>query len=147
MDGNEDGVMIALAPIISDWCRIEVPHLTLVYAGKKADLAPTTFNELAKDAAAIAMMSRPVQTPVLGTAVFGSEGEEKVNVIRLRPTPELAAMRHQLEKWNKSEHPFQPHVTIGPLGLEPDVIPPAIAFDRIMVGWGSEYLTFWLRRM
>lgn len=146
MNQHGDSVMLALLPITTDWSRIEVPHMTLVYAGEKKDLKVTAFNELAKDAAAIAMLSGSIQLRVMGTDVFGSEGEDKVNVFKLLPSSELLAMRRSVEKWNASQHDFTPHVTIGPLGLEPAYTPSHIAFDRICVGWGKEYLTFWLRR-
>lgn len=146
MDKNADGVMVALLPITTDWSQLEVPHLTLVYAGKKGDLSPSVFNELAKDASSIAMLSRPVTLRVMGPEVMGSEPDEKVNVLKLLPSSEVWAMRRSLEKWNASEHPFVPHVTVGPMALLPVNQPPYIAFDRICVGWGEEYLTFWLRR-
>lgn len=143
---THDGVMVALLPITNDWCQIKTPHMTLVYAGKTTELSPGVFNELAKDASSLAMLSRPVQLRIMGTDVFGSTPEEKVNVFKLLPSPEVLAMRRTLEKWNASKHPFTPHVTIGPLGLLPSYTPPYLVFDRIVVGWGSEYLTFWLSR-
>ncbi len=55
------------------------------------------------------MLANPPFLKVLGTDIFGDE--EKVNVLRLQPTPELLAMRRSVENWNASEHPFNPHVT------------------------------------
>lgn len=146
MSESEEGVMIALLPTTNDWCKIDVPHMTLVYAGKKKDLSPSVFNELGKDACSIASLSGPIGLRVTGVDVMGGEGEDKVNVLTLMPSPELWAMRRQLEKWNASEHPFKPHATIGP--VEPFIQnnPGYLTFDRIAVGWGGEYLTFWLRR-
>ncbi len=66
MDDFSDSVMIALLPTTSDWCHIELPHLTLVYVGEMDDLKPTVFNELAKDAAMLAMMARPITLNVIG---------------------------------------------------------------------------------
>ncbi len=142
MDDFDDSVMVALLPVTSDWCRIEVPHLTLVYVGEKKDLKPTVFNELAKDAALIAMLSNPIMLKVMGTDIFGEE--DKVDVLRLQPTPELWAMRRAVERWNASEYPFKPHATIGPTGTLVET-PTYLAFNRIMVGWGKENLTFWLK--
>ncbi len=144
---NSDSVMIALLPINSDWCRIELPHMTLVYAGKIEDLGPNAFNELAKDASMIAALSRPITLRNVGTEVFGGwPGDDgEVNVFRLEPSTELLAMRRTVERWNASEHPFNPHVTIGPVGSVVDT-PTHIAFDRVLVGWGNEYLTFSMRR-
>lgn len=138
---NSDSVMIALLPITSDWCRIELPHLTLVYAGLKSDLQPTIFNELAKDAAMLAMLSRTITLRVTGVELFGRGDEPKVDVLRLQPSPELLAMRRTVEKWNASEFPFNPHCTIGPPGTFIDW-PRYLAFNRIMVGWGKESLVF-----
>lgn len=140
------GVMIALLPITTDWCKLEVPHMTLVYAGEVDDLPEMSFNDLAKDAAMLAMLSHPIQLKVKGKEIFGSEGEEKVDVFRLQSSSELMAMRRAVEKWNASQWPFNPHVTIGPTGTFMEFPPTHLAFDRICVGWGGEYLTFWLKR-
>ncbi len=142
MDDFSDSVMIALLPTTSDWCHIELPHLTLVYVGEKEDLKPTVFNELAKDASMLAMMAKSITLKVVGTDVFGEE--DKVDVLRLQPSPELLAMRRAVERWNASEYPFKPHATIGPAGTFIET-PTYLAFNRIMVGWGKENLTFWLK--
>lgn len=144
-DASEsEGVMIALLPTNSDWCKIPLPHLTLVYAGVKSDLPPTAFNDLAKDAAMLAALSTGIGLRVVAKETFGSNGE--VDAFRLQPTTELWAMRRAVERWNQSEHPFNPHVTIGPTGTFVEVVPNAIYFDRLYVGWGDESLTFWLKR-
>jgi 2'-5' RNA ligase len=143
MDDFSDSVMIALLPVTNDWCHIDLPHMTLVYAGLTKDLKPTVFNELAKDAASIATLANPPFLKVLGTDIFGDE--DKVDVLRLQPTPELWAMRRAVENWNVSEHPFNPHVTIGPTGSFIEETPRYLAFNRIMVGWGKESLIFWLK--
>lgn len=136
------GIMIALLPITSDWCQIDLPHMTLVYAGTIDKHNPGDFNEIAKDAASLAMLSDTIYLKTTGLDIFGDD-TEKVNVIKLQPTPELWAMRRFVEKWNQSEHPFNPHCTIGPLGCPlPAYTPPALAFDRVMVGWGTDQLTF-----
>lgn len=142
---TKDGVMIALLPTSSDWCNIELPHLTLVYAGTTADLKTTDFNELAKDAASLAMLSRPIFLRVLGVEVFGDT--EKVNALKLQPSSELWAMRRFVEDWNASSFPFNPHCTIGPpssptQGYLEDPAPRALGFDRIYVGFGEQNLTF-----
>src|SRR5687767_6724389 len=108
-----EGVMIALLPITSDWCRIKLPHMTLVYCGKTSELAPGTFDNLVKDASALAAISSPMMLRVKGVEVFG-EDTDKVNVLRIQITPELAAMRRFVEKWNRSQYTeFKPHATIG----------------------------------
>lgn len=139
-----EGVMVALLPIEPYWSEIELPHLTLVYAGTIGDLGPADFNALAKDAAMLAMLSRPLGLMATGLEVFGGDGDPQVDVLRLRATPELLAMRRTVERWNKSQHSFSPHVTIGPakMGRDFQEMPRHIGFDRITVGWGSEYLTY-----
>ena len=144
MDDYKDSVMVALLPRNSEWCRIDLPHLTLVYAGEKKDLPQSAFNELAKDACTIAMLTPIVNVRVLGPEVFGDT--EKVDVLRLEPSSELLAMRKIVENWNASEYPFRPHVTIGPTGGGvPADYPRILTFDRVMVGWGNERLTFRLK--
>lgn len=147
MNGSTDGVMIALLPINSDWCMIDCPHLTLVYVGLIADQKPGAFNELAKDASMLASLSRPLTLRTAGTEIFGdalaqSYGADKVNVIKLQPTPELLAMRRVVEDWNASQFDFSPHVTVGPVSLPMPEIPSHIAFNKVMVGWGKEQLVF-----
>lgn len=140
MDRYSDSIMVAFLPTTTDWCRQELPHMTLVYAGKVSDHSPGQFNELAKDASMIAMLAIPFVLKVQGLDVFGDE--EKVDVLRLRSTPELLAMRRVVERWNKSEHPFNPHVTIGPVGPRVPDMPSVIGFDRILVTWGVDHLVF-----
>lgn len=143
-----ESCMIALLPLTTDWCKIDLPHMTLVYGGLIADRKPTDFNEMAKDAAMLAMLTRPIQLRVTGVDVFGDNESGKVNVLKLQPTSELWAMRRSVESWNESEHSFSPHATIGPAEdfVDRAFLPPALYFDRIMVGWGDEQLTFWLKR-
>ena len=144
MNDFQESVMVALLPVSTSWSKLELPHLTLVYAGEIPDLPLTAFNDLAKDAAALAALTRPLSLPVTEVEVFGDE--EKVDVLRVRSSPELLAMRHALEKWNASKYPFRPHATIGPVGSRTLVpIPEQITFDRIHVGWGEESLCFWLK--
>lgn len=141
MEDYSGSVMIALLPITSDWCKIELPHLTLVYCGETKDLNPTDFNDIAKDASMLATLSTPLTLRVMGVELFGRGDEEKVDVLRLQATPDLMAMRRAVEKWNSSEYPFKPHCTIGPQGSFIDP-PRYLAFNRILVGWGEETITF-----
>jgi 2'-5' RNA ligase len=146
MDDFKNSVMVALLPVGSSWCRIELPHMTLVYAGEIDDLDPTDFNRLAKDAASIALMNRPITLSVTDVDVFGEE--DKVDVLRFQLSSELEAMRHVVDSWNKSEFPFKPHATIGPVGtrmLVQQYIPKAVTFDRVYVGWGEQSLTFMMK--
>lgn len=140
MEDTSGSVMIALLPITTDWCKIELPHLTLVYCGEMPDLSLTTINELAKDASMLAVLSRPITLKVMGVEVFGDV--DKVDVLRFQPSPELWSMRRAVEKWNASEFAFNPHATIGPAGMSSMDYPRYLAFNRILVGWGEEKLTF-----
>lgn len=142
----DDSVMIALLPTYSDWCKIKIPHMTLVYVGETKDLRPGSFNELAKDASSIAMLSGPITLRVTGVEVFGGGDEEKVDVLTLQASSELLAMRRTVESWNASEHPFNPHCTIGPAGSFLEFPPHVVSFDRISVHWGKEVITFWFRK-
>lgn len=140
-----DGVMIAFLPTSSDWSSVDLPHMTLVYAGLKADMTPTDFSNLSKDASSLALLSSPFFLISKGVQQMGPD-TDRVNVLALQPTPDLWAMRRYVEKWNKSEFPFNPHVTIGPVAPFVDNIPRSVGFDRLYVGYGDENLTFNLRR-
>ena len=140
MNEFSNSVMIALLPTTSYWCHIELPHLTLVYVGQIEDLTPVTHNELAKAAMSLAMMNHPFSLDVLDADILGDE--DKVEVLLLRPSTSLLGMRQIVERWNASQYPFNPHVTVGPIGSLGDVLPQSITFDRIMVAWGDETLTY-----
>lgn len=142
-DEYSDSVMVALLPMTTDWCNIALPHMTLVYAGEIKNLKATDFNEIAKDTASISMMASPLTLQVLGVEPFG-DGVERVDALNIRPTSQLLAMRRVLEHWNASNYPFNPHCTIGPPGSLRGMVPSYLAFDRIMVSWGTDNLTFWL---
>lgn len=139
----DSGVMIAFLPTSSEWCVQDLPHMTLVYAGTIEDLTPSDFSALAKDTATIATLIRPFTLQVTNVAVFGDE--EKVDVLRFRPTSELLAARRIVEHWNASEHDFNPHATIGPASVYPRDVPRVVGFDRVLLAWGEEQLTFWLK--
>lgn len=140
--------MIALLPITTNWSTLSLPHLTLAYLGKVTDLRMNDFNEIAKTCSLIAAEYRPITLLTAGVDVFGPEGDH-VEVIRFRPNPLLLQMQRRVSAWHKSEFPFNPHSTIGPLGSLASslqgVIPGMIAFDRIMIGWGDDQMNFWLR--
>jgi 2'-5' RNA ligase len=137
----KETAMIALLPTTTDWCQIDLPHMTLVYAGDICDLNATSFNDMAKDAAMISMLSKVIVLRVMDKEPFGPP-EDLVDVFRLQPSFELLAMRRAVKDWNASDFPFNPHVTIGPVGTPVNIVPNYIAFDRIMVAWGEENLTF-----
>lgn len=134
------GAMIAFLPRTAEWCNIDLPHMTLVYAGTIDTLAPGAYNELAKDAASISMLTSPFVLTVRDVDVFGDV--DKVNVLRFRPTPELMALRKYVYRWNASEHPFNPHATIGPADSYVSNAPGVVCFDRVMVGWGNDSMVF-----
>lgn len=146
-DEFKQSAMIALLPTTTDWCKIKLPHLTLVYAGEIKDHSPAAFNDMAKDAASLAMMNRTLTLEVLGKEAFGNWSDnpnDQVDVFRLRPTSQLLGMRHFVEHWNASEFKdYKPHVTIGPAGQTFVEQPRFLTFDRIMCCWGSDQdLTF-----
>lgn len=134
--------MIAFLPVDGSWCKQPLPHLTLVYAGSMIDLPITAFNDLAKDAITVSRTMRPFSLDVLGVEVFGEE--EKVDVLRLSETPRLQTARRLVEKWNASEHPFNPHCTVGPEGSAEGNLPTVLYFNQIAVAWGNRVLNFQL---
>ncbi len=135
-----EGVMLAFLPTTSEWCNIDLPHMTLVYAGTTVSRSSSDFNALTKDAAFLSMMTNPFALRVRDVDVFGDE--DKVNVLRLEATPELKAMRKYVEHWNQSKHSFNPHATIGPADQYAEVRPGALYFNRLMVAWGDESIIF-----
>lgn len=140
-----DSVMIALLPMTSDWCSIDMPHMTLVYAGLTADLSQTDIMELEKDTAMLSIRTPPIALQVMSRETFGPDKD--TDVFLLKPTPMLLSMRKDVEQWNKSEFPFNPHVTIGPVGTVVNVVPTWIMFDQIMLAVGDEQLTFSLQQL
>lgn len=145
MSKFSSSVMLALLPTTTEWCKIELPHLTLVYAGETEDLSQMEHNELAKVALELALTCPQLTLDVVTTDLFGGGDEPDVDVLLLRPSPQLFAMRSVVESWNVSKHPFRPHVTVGPQGSLPSDIPTQLTFDRIMVGWGDTHLTYSLK--
>jgi len=143
MDEYNESIMVAMLPTTNDWCKIELPHTTLVYAGEIKDSSVTEFNKMAKEVSDLAVLSRPLAIDTFGIEVFGNE--EKVDVIRLLATPELMAIRNTLVKYDVSEHPFHPHVTVGPVGSANYPIPTRLFFDRFLIKYGQESMVFKLR--
>lgn len=138
-ESHNTDVMIALLPTTKDWCKIKLPHLTLVFCGEIVDLMSTDENEMAKTCIMLSMRCKPVTLVVMGVDVFGDE--TKVDVLRLRPDPEIVAMQSAVKFWDASEHSFNPHCTVGPQGSA-DVIPDSLTFDRIALAWGDSLLEY-----
>lgn len=154
-----DEAMIAFLPANAPWCKLDLPHMTLVYAGPTADMQGTDLNELAKDAISAARLTRAFSLNVTGVETWGTD--EKVDVLVLYPTPQLLLARELVKHWNKSEFAdFKPHATVGPEGsafaMQPidntnrysyedrnrSVLPSAIYFDRVAICWGDKRLIF-----
>jgi 2'-5' RNA ligase len=136
------GVMIAYIPTETEWCRQDLPHMTLVYCGSIQDLPLQAFNAIAKDAITAARISGPLMLDVTGVEVFG-EAPETVDVLTLQSVPKLDAARKAVEKWNASEYTtYSPHCTVGPEGSAQGVLPTRLYFDRLMVTWGNRQMSF-----
>jgi len=141
MDGVHNSVMIALLPTTTSWCKQDLPHMTLVYAGEIPDLKPTLKNELAKAALELSLIYPKFTLDVIGLDQFGDKAE--VEVLVLKPTPELFAMRKSVVRWNSSEHTdYKPHATVGPIGSAGKNIPSSLTFDRIVMAWGKDHLVY-----
>jgi 2'-5' RNA ligase len=162
-----DGVMIAYLPEEGAWCKQDLPHMTLVYAGTIDERQPTDLNDLAKDAISAARITGPFSLPVTGVEVYG-EDDEAVDVLVLYPTPQLLLARNLVKHWNKSEFTeYKPHATIGPEGsasatevpyvddgrtdyyedsrymrVKKSTLPDRLYFNRIAVVWGDKKLVF-----
>lgn len=145
MSEHDNDVMVALLPTSTEWSSLPIPHLTLVYAGEISKSRPTDFQNLAKECSHLAAISSRITAIVDGKETLGGGDNPYVEAYVFKPNSELSAMRHFLEKWNKSEYKeFKPHMTIGPLGSKPpmDGAPVAIRFDRLLVAWGNDQLIF-----
>lgn len=139
-----DGVMISFLPTYTEWCQQDFPHMTLVYCGTTDELKASDLNDLAKDAISVAKLTRAFGLEVTGVEVFGDDAE-KVDVLTLYPTPALLLARKIVERWNASEHDFNPHATIGPEGSASwgrVPIPTQLYFDRVAVSWAERNLIF-----
>lgn len=154
-----DTAMIAYLPVDGSWCKQDLPHMTLVYAGPISDLQESDLNVLGKDAVSAARITGAFSLPVTAVEKMG-EGIEAVDALVLYPNPQLLLARNLVEKWNKSEYKdFKPHATIGPVGsaFVDDVnynntagstyyrrqsLPDRLYFDRIAVCWGDKKLVF-----
>lgn len=163
-----DGVMIAYLPEDGAWCKQNLPHMTLVYAGLVEEHKETDLNVMAKDAISAARITGPFSLPVTAVDVYG-EGDEAVDVLVLYPTPQLLLARNLVAHWNKSEFTeFKPHATIGPVGsaftdnvpyyddrpdqydpgdsryqmMKKSTLPDRLYFNRIAVVWGDKKLIF-----
>lgn len=157
--------MIAFLPANAPWCKQDLPHMTLVFAGDIEGRDKTQFNEMGKDAISASRVIRTFSLTVTEIRQLGDEGEE-VDALIFYPTPQLLVARQMVEHWNKSEHKdFLPHVTIGPAGsafaddvpqtdymdvkYESDfqrkrrnTLPASVYFDRLAICWGDDKLIF-----
>ncbi len=144
MDNQGNSIMVAVLPKTSDWCKLELPHTTIVYGGEVASSKPTMFNELAKLASVVAESTSEFLAKVKGVETFGED--EKVSVLVLEKTDELVRLRQKFEKWDDSDFTvYRPHATIGPEGTVINPVPLYLVFDRLAVVWGDQILSFRLK--
>lgn len=144
MDVLNDGVMVALLPIMSDGMQTDFPHLTLVFAGASGDLTPTSLDGLAKAAASFATWCRPITLRVLTKSVFGegTQDNPKVDVLQFHPNLDLVKMRSLVDDWDVSKFPFRPHMTVGPESSWQGTLPRFVAFDRVAFVNGNDRQEF-----
>lgn len=140
---HQDDIMIALLPMTTDWSTLELPHVTLVYAGKVEDRKPNEFNAMAKSVSSLAALSKPLLLSVMNIDKMGPP-EDAVSALMLRPTTELMAMRNIVSEWDTGKYPvYMPHATIGPYPTSTNaIINQQIAFDRLAICWGQDHLVF-----
>jgi 2'-5' RNA ligase len=144
-----DSVMVALLPgpnvVRADG---ELPHLTLVYAGKQDTNSHMSLDALSKVALSLALQNAPVTLPVLTKDVFGdgTDGDPKVDVIRFHTTLGLIRMREAVQSWNASQHPFTPHMAVGPEGSWQGDLPFSVTFDQVAFCNGDQHQEFRMRR-
>jgi 2'-5' RNA ligase len=162
-----DTAMIAFLPEDGSWCKQELPHMTLVFAGPIDDLQETDLNALGKDAISAARITGPFSLPVTSLEQMG-EGDDAVDALILYPTPQLLLARNLVSGWSKDGFlEFKPHATIGPVGsafsdnvpyydqgndydvaesryqmMKKSTLPDRLYFNRIAVCWGDKKLVF-----
>lgn len=139
----KEGVMFAFLPAEAPWCQLDLPHMTLVYAGLISEHGPADFSAMAKDAASLATLTPPLSMTVAGVEVFGDT--DPVKVLRFRPSPEILAARRLIETWNASKFPFNPHATVGPVSTITEYPPPSVLFTKLLLAWGNDQLVFNLK--
>lgn len=78
---------------------------------------------------------------VTGVEVFGDD--EKVEVLRFAPNPELDILRANFEPFHKSQYKeFKPHLTLGPKGSTVySTLPKVVEFDRLSLVFGNKKFT------
>lgn len=136
MDEFKESVMVALYPTSKEWTTLDLPHLTLVYAGEIPDIPYGIRKDLEKVSLQIAQSFGVQRLRVESTPVFGKK--DKVDVLRFRASEDLLLMRELLERWNKSEYKtYQPHATVGPKGSLGE-FPEVVVFDRVALVWGDD---------
>lgn len=150
--------MIAFLPSNGSWCKQELPHMTLVYAGETDRLQSGDFNKLAKDAISAGRLTGSFVLQVTGVEELGDD-PEKVDVLTFHPTPQLLVARKMVEYWNASQYKdFKPHATIGPVGSAAEianrflddvpenhsVLPTQLWFNKIGAFWGDKQMVFQL---
>jgi len=157
--------MIAYLPEDGSWCKQDLPHMTLVFAGPIDELQETDLNAMGKDAISAARITGPFSLPVTSVEQLG-EDDEAVDALILYPTPQLLLARNLVVKWNKSRYTdFKPHATIGPVGsafiddvpyydsgmdvsesryqmMKRSTLPDRLYFNRIAVCWGDKKMVF-----
>lgn len=111
-------------------------HLTLVWAGD--DVEYTTVSQLCYQAHQLAWRFGPFAAATWGTDLYGDNHNEPV--IRVARVAEIVLMRSTVESFNRSQHPFSPHVSIPKLTNK---LPRLLYFNKIAVWWGSEERQEW----
>ena len=148
---NEDAhVMLAFLPEDPYWARQDLPHLTLVYAGKQVEHSAEDFIQMSMAARWIGEAMTRFSLKVTEPDVYGSGTDENpyVDVFKLQPSSELVIARSFVEEWNKSEHLYSPHVTVGPQGTiaEQEIrIPSTITFNQVCLAWGPRRIKYPLK--
>lgn len=134
--------MVALLPVEASWCKIDIPHVTIIYLEDVDNLEKGAFYEISKKVSSIALATSIFSEKVIGVKIFGEE--EKVDVLELQKGRQLLEFKELLDRWDSGTFPeFRPHATIGKMGsTEPLSIPLILTFDRIAIGWGDDYFVF-----
>lgn len=132
--------MIALLPSASSWFQVKLPHLTLAYLGEIDRLSPSVRNEATKAILTIGHSFPPVTVPLVARELLGPEAP--VDALVFQPNDALLEIRKRVEEWNVSDYVFKPHVTIGDQGVSIVDAPEFLTFNRILLSWGDDNVSF-----
>lgn len=91
----------------------ESPHLTLYFW---KELLKIEYDDVLPKVERIAQRSAPFSLEVNGAETFGKTGRERVILLSVAFSPELATLKKLCPWPNPPDQPFSPHITLARIG-------------------------------